>query len=148
MPRRNALHHHRQAVGPASRLFVVLPFAQQTAFTGGCGLVRHSVSSPGTTGSVVWRRATLVPHSRSGSAANVIRCSPREPTLVQGRRWVVVAWKDQCEYDGGWGIPGPIFGLSGADQAPCFPGALHDRRKRFLVPAGSRSQRVLSEGPT
>ena len=60
MPRRNALHHHRQAVGPASRLFVVLPFAQQTAFTGGCGLVRHSVSSPGTTGSVFWRRATLV----------------------------------------------------------------------------------------
>ena len=46
MPRRNALHHHRPAVGPASRLFVVLPFAQPTAFTAGCGLVRYSVSLP------------------------------------------------------------------------------------------------------
>ena len=27
--------------------------------------------------------------------------------LGQGRRWVVVAWKKQCEYDGGWGLPGP-----------------------------------------
>ena len=64
------------------------------------------------------------------------------PRLVQGRRWVGVAWKNQCEYDGGWGIPGPIFGRSGADQAPSFPGALHDLNggsTRFLVPAGSRS---------
>ena len=38
MPRRNASHHHRPAVGPASRLFVVLPFAQPTAFTAGRGL--------------------------------------------------------------------------------------------------------------
>ena len=55
--------------------------------------------------------------------------------------------KDQCEYDGGWGIPGPNFGRSGAVQAPSFPGALHDLRggrARFLVPIGSRSQRVLS----
>ena len=52
MPRRNALHYHRPTVGPASRLFVVLPFAQPTAFTAGCGLVLHSVSSPGTTGGV------------------------------------------------------------------------------------------------
>ena len=81
MLRRNALHHHRPAVGPASRLSVVLPFAQPTAFTAGCGLVRHSVSSPRTTWSVFWRRATLVPHARSGSAATAIRCSPREPTV-------------------------------------------------------------------
>ena len=43
------------------------------------------------------------------------------------------------------------FGRSGADQAPSFPGALHTLnggRMRFLVPAGSRSQRVLSGGPT
>ena len=28
------------------------------------------------------RRATLVPHARSGSAATATRCSPREPTFV------------------------------------------------------------------
>ena len=78
MPRRNALHHHRPAVGPASRLSVVLPFAQPTAFTAGCGLVRRTVSSPGTTRSVFWHRTTLEPHARSGSAATATRCSPRE----------------------------------------------------------------------
>ena len=44
--------------------------------------------------------------------------------------------KNQCEYDGGWGIPRPNFGRSGAVQAPSFPGALHDLRggrTRFLV---------------
>ena len=81
MPRRNALHHLRPAVGPASRLLVVLPFAQPTAITAGCGLVLLDVSSPGTTGSVFWRRAMLVSHARSGSAATAIRCSPREPTF-------------------------------------------------------------------
>ena len=30
----------------------ILPFAQRTAFTAGCGLVQRTVSSPGTTGSV------------------------------------------------------------------------------------------------
>ena len=73
------------------------------------------------------------------------------PRLVRGRRWVVVAWKNQCEYDGGWSIPGPTFGRPGADQAPSSPGALHDLnggRTRFLVPVGPRSQRVLSGGPT
>ena len=147
MPRRKALHHDRPAVGPARRRFVVLPFAQPTAFAAGCGLVRRSVSSPGTTGSVCRRRATLLPHARSGSAATATRCSPGEPTLVQGRRWVVMAWKNQCGYDGGWGIPGPNFGRSGTVQAPSFPGALHDLhggRTRFLVPAGSRNQQVLS----
>ena len=72
---------HRPAVGPASRLFVVLPFAQPTAFTAGCGLVRRSVSSPGTTGSVFWHRTTLEPHARSGSAATATRCFPGEPTF-------------------------------------------------------------------
>ena len=45
------------------------------------------------------------------------------------------------------GIPGPSFGRPGADQAPSFPGALHDLRggrTKFLVPASSRSQRVFS----
>ena len=73
------------------------------------------------------------------------------PLLIQGRRWVMVAWKNQCEYDGGWGIPGPIVGRSGVDQAPSFLGALHDLngdRTRSLVPKGSLSQRVLSGGPT
>ena len=77
--------------------------------------------------------------------------SQGSPLLVQGRRWVVVACTNQCEYDGGWGIPGPNFGRSGADQAPSFSGALHDvrgGRTRFLAPAGSRSQPVLSGGPT
>ena len=82
MPRHKALHHHRPAVGPASRLFVVLPFAQPTAFKAGCGLVRRSVGSQGTTGSVFWRRATLeMPHAQSGSAATATRCSPKEPTF-------------------------------------------------------------------
>ena len=82
MPRHKALYHHRPAVGPASRLFVVLPFAQATAFTAGCGLARRSVSSPGTTGSVFFlHRTTLEPHVRNGSAATVTRCSPREPAF-------------------------------------------------------------------
>ena len=57
----------------------------------------------------------------------------------------------QCEYDGGWGIPGPIFGRPAADQAPSFPRALHDLnggRTRFLVPEIPRIQRVLSGDPT
>ena len=38
-----------------------------------CGLVRHSVSSLGTTGNDFWRRATLVSHARSGSTTTAIR---------------------------------------------------------------------------
>ena len=38
---------------PASQRFVVLPFSQPIAFTAGYGLVRLSVSSPGTSGSVL-----------------------------------------------------------------------------------------------
>ena len=116
MPRRNALHHHRPAVGPANRRFVVLPFAQPTAFTAGCGLMRRSVSSPGTTGSVLWHRTTLEPHARSGSAATAARCSPREPAFgtraamgcgglknsVRVRRRMGHTWSDFLD------DPGPI----------------------------------------
>ena len=69
---------------PCQPTFVVLPFAQPTPFTAGCGLARRSVSSPRTTGSVFWRQVTFVPHARSGSAVTVIRCSPREPTFGTG----------------------------------------------------------------
>ena len=69
---------------PCQLTFVVLPFAQPTAFTAGCGLARRSVSSHGTTGSVFWRQAMFVPHARSGSAVTVIRCSPREHTFGTG----------------------------------------------------------------
>ena len=128
---------------PCQPTFVVLPFAQPTAFTTGCGLVRRSVSSPGTTRSVFWHRTTLEPHARSGSAATATRCSPREPAF--GTRATMACGgltKNQCECDGGWGIPGPNFGRSGAVQALSFPGALYDLRggrARFLVPTGSRS---------
>ena len=66
---------------PCQPTFFVLPFAQPTTFTAGCGMVRRSVSSPGTTGSVYWHRTTLEPHARSGSAATATRCSPREPVF-------------------------------------------------------------------
>ena len=97
-----------------------------------------------------WHRTTLEPHARSGSAATAKRCSPGEPTFGTGATMTCGGLKkNQCEYDGGWGIPRPNFGRSGAVQAPSFPGALHDLRggrTRFLVPSGSRSQRVLSGG--
>ena len=135
---------------PCQPTFIVLPFPQPTAFTAGCGLVRRTVSSPGTTRSVFWHRTTLEPHARSGSAATDTRCSPGEPAF--GTRATMACGglkQNQCEYDGGWGIPRPNFGRSGAVQAPPFPGALHNLRggrTRFLVPSGSRSQRVLSGG--
>ena len=61
----------------------VLPIntAKPTAFTVGCESVRRSVSSPGTTGSVFWRRATPVSRARSGFVATAIRCSLREPII-------------------------------------------------------------------
>ena len=68
---------HICVIGPAFRTSTAKP----TVFTAGCGLVRHSVSSPGTTGSVFCRRATLVFHARSGSGVTAIRYSPREPTF-------------------------------------------------------------------
>ena len=61
--------------GPVLPINTVKP----TAFTVGCESVRRSVSSPGTTGSVFWRRATPVSRARSGFAATAIRCSLREP---------------------------------------------------------------------
>ena len=151
MPRRHALQHYRPAVSPANRRLVMLPFAQPTTFTAGCGLVRHSLISPETTGSVF--AAGLRLRSTRGVAPPLSRhgAPHGSPRLVQGRRWVLVVWKNQCEYDGGWGIPGPSFGRSGADQVPSWPGALHDfngGHTRFLVPEGTRSQRVLSWGPT
>ena len=53
-------------------------------------MVRHSVSFPGTTVSVLWLRATPASHAPNGFAATATRCFPSKPTLVQGRRWVVV----------------------------------------------------------
>ena len=98
-----------------------------------------------------WHRTTLEPHARSGSAATATRCSPRKPAFGARATMACGGLKNQCEHDGGWGIPGPNFRRSGAVQAPSFPGALHDLRggrTRFLVPACSRSQRVLSGGST
>ena len=137
---------------PCQLTFVLLPVAQPPAFTAGCGLVRRSVSSPGTKGSVFFGAGLRLCPTRGVAPLLPRHGAPQgSPRLVQGRRWVVVAWKNQCEYDGGWGIPGPNFGRSGAVQAPSFPGTLHDLRgdrTRFLVPAGSRIQRVLSGGST
>ena len=116
-----------------------------------CGLVRHSVSSLGTTGNDFWRRATLVSHARSGSAATAIRCSPRESTFGTRATMGCGGLEKLVRIRRRMGYTGPNFGRSGADQAPSFPGALHDlngRRMRFLVPADPRSQRVLSGGPT
>ena len=83
------------STSPAPTFGVVVPAfrastAKPTAFTAGCVLVRHSASSPGTMGSVFYRRATLVTHPRSRSTANTIRFSPREPTLgtIDDGLWV------------------------------------------------------------
>ena len=81
MPRHKGLHHHRPAVGPASRLLVVLPFAQPTAFTAGCGLVRRSVSSPGTTGSAVFGTGLRLSPTRGG-----LRCYS-DTVLPKGARF-------------------------------------------------------------
>ena len=151
VPRRKALHHHRPAVAPAGRLFVVLPFAQPTAFTARCGLVRRSVSSPRSRRSVFWCRATLVPHAQSSSAATVTRFSLREPTFGTRATMGCGGLEKSVRVRRRMGYTWPNFGRPGAVPAPSLPGALHDLRggrTRFLVPAGSRSQRVLSGGPT
>ena len=44
---------------------------QTIAFTAGCGLVWHRMSSPGTTWNVFWRRATLVSHGCGGLEKSV-----------------------------------------------------------------------------
>ena len=73
-----------------------------------------------------WHRAhaaaSLVSHVRSCSAASTIRCFPKEPTFGKRAMMVVVAWKHQREYDGGWSTPGPTFGQLVADQDPSPPG--------------------------
>ena len=143
----NSLAPTSCVIGPALRTSTAKP----TIFTAGRLLARPSVSFPGTTANTFWRRATLRPTCGVALPLSRHGAPQRSPRFVQGRRWVVVACKHQCEYDGGWGIPGPHFGPSGAVQAPTCPGALHDLRggrTRFFVPAGSRSQRVLSEGST
>ena len=151
MPRGKVLHHHRPAVGPASRLFVVLPFAQPTAFTAGYGLVRRSVSSLGTTGSVFLHRTTLEPHARSGSDATVTRCSLREPAFGARATMACGGLKKISASTTEDGVSlAQILDDPGPFKLPLFP-ALHNLRggrTRFLVPSGSRSQRVLSEGST
>ena len=152
MSRCKALYHHRPAVGPDNRLFVVLPFAQPTAFTSGCGLVGRSISSPGTTASVFWHRTTLEPHARSGSGATATQCSPREPAF--GTRATMACGglkKKSVRVRRRMGYLWPKFWTIRGRSSSLFSGALHDLRggrTRFLVPAGSRSQRALSGGPT
>ena len=127
--------HTYYVIGPALRTST----AKSAAFTAGCTLVRHSVSCPGTTVNVFWRRATLVSHARSGSAATVIRCSPRDTTF--GTRATM----------GCGSLEKSVRIRPGADQAPSFPGALRNLnggRTRFLIPAVPCSQRVLSGDPT
>ena len=102
--------------------FVVLPFAQPTGFTAGYGLVRRSVSSPGTTRSVFWHRTTLEPHERSGSAATATRCSPREPAFGT---WVTMACgglKKSVRVRRRMGYPWPkFFDDPGPFKLPLFP---------------------------
>ena len=93
---------HICAIGPESRTSTAKP----TSFTAECGSGRHSASSPATTGDVSYRWATPV------FPASMDLGSPR---LVQGRRWVMVAWKYQHEHYRGQGIPGPLLGQRGTD---------------------------------
>ena len=60
-----------------------------------------------------------------GVASPLLRCGSPQGSLrlVQGRRWIMVAWQNQCEHDGGWSVPGPIPGRPGADQALSLPPA-------------------------
>ena len=133
--------------GPVLSINTVKP----TAFIVGCGSVRRSVSSPGTTGSGFWRRATPESRARSGFAAIAIRCSLREHMFdtraTMGCGGLEKSVREQqsmrCTWSDFWTIRGRLPSL--------FPGAVHDLdggHTRFLVPTGSRSQRVPSGGPT
>ena len=135
---------------PCQPTFVVLPFAQPTAFTAGCGLVRRSVSSPGTTRSVLGHRTTLEPHARSGSAATAARCSPREPAFGTRATMACGGLKKSVRVRRRMGYPWPKFSTIRGRSSSLFSRRATRRggRTRFLVPAGSRSQRVLSGGPT
>ena len=73
------------------------------------------------------------------------------PPLVQGRRWVVVVWENQREYDCGRGTSRSFFGRSEADYTSSPSGALHGfdgGRTRFLVTLRPRRQRLPSGDPT
>ena len=113
---------HICVIGPALRTCTAKP----SAFTDGCTLERHSVNFPRTTANVSWRPATLASHARSGVAATAARCSPREPTSGTRATMGCGGLENHREYDGGWNIPGPIFGRPGADQASSPSSALHD----------------------
>ena len=123
--------------------FVVLPFAQLTAFTAGCGLVRRGVSSPGTTRSVFWHRTTREPHARSGSAATATRCSPREPAFGTRATMACGGLKKSVRVRRRMGYPLPkVWTIRGRSSSLFSPGEVHNLdggRTRFLVPAGSRS---------
>ena len=134
-------------IGPALRTST----AKKTAVTAGCALARHSVTFTGTTATFFGARLRLR-RTRGVASPRRRHSDPQGSSLlVQGRRWVVVAWKNQRKYDGGWGMPGPVFGRPGADQASSPCSALHDfngGRTRSLVPPGPRSQRVPARDPT
>ena len=125
--------------------------AKRPTFTTGCALARHSLSSPGTTVNFWVAGLRLRPSRGMASPLPRHRAPQGSPLLIQGRRWVVVASKNQREYNCGWRIPGPILGRPEADQASSPSGALHDfsgGRTRFLMLPGLRSQRVPSGFPT
>ena len=69
----------------------ILPFAQRTAFTAGCGLVRRTVSSPGTTRSIFFGTGLRLNPTRGVAPLLPRHGAPQgSPLLVQGRPWLVV----------------------------------------------------------
>ena len=88
---------------------------QPTAFTAGCALARHSVSFPGITANVFWRRATIASHARGGFAGTVTRCSPREPTFGTRATMGCGGMEKSTQVRRKMGISGPMFGRPGAD---------------------------------
>ena len=150
MPRRNALHHHRPAVDPARRRFLATISTTNGLYRRMLiGAARRKLSQKH--GEWFWRRATLVSHARSGSAATAIRCSPREPTFgtratmgcggleksVRVRRRMGYTWSGFLTIQG---RPSSLF----------YRRATRPQRgrARCWMPTGSRSQGVLSGGPT
>ena len=133
--------------GPALRTRT----AEPTTFSAGCALARHSVGFPGTTANVFWRQATLASHARSGFSATAARRSPREPTFgrrvtmgyggleksARVRRKIAYSWSD-------------VWTTRGRSSFPSLRRATRPQRgrTRYLVPPGSRSQRVPSGDPT
>ena len=78
-----------------------------------------------------WCRTTLCPTRGVSSPLSRHGAPQGSSLLMQGRRWVVVAWKNQREYDGGWSIPGQIFGRPRAGQAS-FPRARYTTSTRAV----------------